>query len=182
LRRWFRNIAEEEIVLVYAFIKWVALSVMAGRIFLPTVSVKLSATIITIVTGGSAGKEGPRAQIGAGLTSAMADLLRLNEIDRKKSVVCGISAGFSAIFGTPVPGAIFGLEVGGSSSHGTRSGGPMMRAPHLRTESRSFPGRLQQGIPGLRSFRKVPVLKPGMRGEALYRPQPRGGPFLFAAS
>lgn len=57
MRRWFRNIAEEEIVLVYAFIKWVALSVMAGRIFLPTVSVKLSATIITIVTGGSAGKE-----------------------------------------------------------------------------------------------------------------------------
>ncbi|KUK62488.1 MAG: Cl-channel voltage-gated family protein [Synergistales bacterium 57_84] len=159
MRRWFRNIAEEELVLGYAFIKRVALSVMAGRISPPTVPVKLSATIITIVT-----------------------LLRLNEIDRKKSVVCGISAGFSAIFGTPVPGAIFGLEVGGSSSHGTRSGGPMMRAPHLRTESRSFPGRLQQGIPGLRSFRKVPVLKPGMRGEALYRPQPRGGPFLFAAS
>jgi len=57
LRRWFRNIAEEELVLGYAFIKRVALSVMAGRISPPTVPVKLFGTIITIVTGGSAGKE-----------------------------------------------------------------------------------------------------------------------------
>lgn len=83
----------------------------AGRVSIPAVPVKLLATILTLASGGSAGKEGPCAQIGAGLTSAMASLLRLDDTDRKKLVVCGIAAGFSAIFGTPVAGAVFGLEV-----------------------------------------------------------------------
>jgi len=83
----------------------------SGRVSLLAVPVKLAATVITIASGGSAGKEGPCAQIGAGLTSAMASFFGLNDKDREKLVVCGIAAGFSAIFGTPVAGAIFGLEV-----------------------------------------------------------------------
>lgn len=82
-----------------------------GKISLAVVPVKLVATVITLAGGGSAGKEGPAAQIGAGLASACADLLRVNDVDRRKMVICGISAGFATVFGTPVAGAIFGVEV-----------------------------------------------------------------------
>lgn len=83
----------------------------SGKIRLMVVPVKLVATIITIALGGSAGKEGPAAQIGAGVSSAFSDLLRFDSRDRKKLVICGISAGFATVFGTPIAGAIFGVEV-----------------------------------------------------------------------
>jgi len=67
--------------------------------------------ILTIASGGSAGKEAPAASIGAGIGSFIADILHLDEIGRRKLAICGISAGFSAVFGTPVAGAIFGIEV-----------------------------------------------------------------------
>lgn len=83
----------------------------SGKIKIMVVPVKLIATVVTIATGGSAGKIGPCAQIGGGLASLLADLLRFSENDRKKIVICGISAGFAAVFGTPIAGAIFGVEV-----------------------------------------------------------------------
>lgn len=82
-----------------------------GKIPLKVVPVKLIATIITLASGGSAGKEGPCAQIGAGLASAFSGLLRLEDVDRRKLVICGISAGFATVFGTPIAGALFGVEV-----------------------------------------------------------------------
>lgn len=82
-----------------------------GKIPLMVVPVKLVATVITLAGGGSAGKEGPCAQIGAGLASAFGGLLRLEDIDRRKLVICGISAGFATVFGTPIAGALFGVEV-----------------------------------------------------------------------
>ncbi len=83
----------------------------SGKIKAAVVPVKLVATIVTIALGGSAGKEGPCAQIGGGLSSLFADLFRFDDHDRKKLVICGISAGFASVFGTPIAGALFGVEV-----------------------------------------------------------------------
>lgn len=82
-----------------------------GKIDFAVIPVKLVATVITMFTGGSVGKEGPGAQIGAGASSAISQLLKFSAKDRKKLVICGISAGFASVFGTPISGAIFGVEV-----------------------------------------------------------------------
>jgi len=83
----------------------------SGRVDWKVAPVKLLATVLTLAFGGSVGKEGPCAQIGASITSLFADILRLSDEDRRRLVICGIGAGFAAVFGTPVSGAIFGIEV-----------------------------------------------------------------------
>ncbi|MRI83797.1 MAG: voltage-gated chloride channel [Nitratiruptor sp.] len=82
-----------------------------GKMDVKVVPIKLIATVITILSGGSVGKEGPAGQIGAASASFVSDILHFSDKDRKKLVICGISAGFSAVFGTPIAGAIFGVEV-----------------------------------------------------------------------
>ncbi|MEO8634437.1 MAG: chloride channel protein [Gemmatimonadales bacterium] len=83
----------------------------SGRVDWLVAPVKLTATVLTLAVGGSVGKEGPAAQIGAALTSLFADLFHLGDQDRRRLVICGISAGFAAVFGTPISGALFGIEV-----------------------------------------------------------------------
>lgn len=83
----------------------------SGKIDVAVIPIKLFVTVLTIFTGGSVGKEGPGAQIGAGVSSMISSVLKFSKSDRKKLVVCGISAGFATVFGTPIAGAIFGVEV-----------------------------------------------------------------------
>ena len=88
-----------------------AIQQRSGKIKALVIPLKFISTVLTIAVGGSAGKEGPAAQMSAALASAAADVFKLSAADRKKLVICGFSAGFAAIFGTPVSGAIFGIEV-----------------------------------------------------------------------
>jgi H+/Cl- antiporter ClcA len=83
----------------------------SGHINWKVAPVKLLATVLTLAFGGSVGKEGPCAQIGAAISSMFADLFRLSDVDRRRLVICGISGGFAAVFGTPISGALFGIEV-----------------------------------------------------------------------
>ncbi|HEY2494476.1 MAG TPA: voltage-gated chloride channel family protein [Paenibacillus sp.] len=71
----------------------------------------LFGTLITHLFGGSAGREGTAVQMGASLAEGFGKLLRVNPVDRKILLICGISGGFGSIFGTPLAGTIFGLEV-----------------------------------------------------------------------
>lgn len=73
--------------------------------------VKAITSIITIGSGGSAGREGPIAQIGAGFGSTLASFLKLSDRDRRIMVICGTAAGIGSIFKAPLGGAIFAIEV-----------------------------------------------------------------------
>lgn len=88
-----------------------AVHTRSGKIDWQVAPIKLAATVLTLGFGGSVGKEGPCAQIGAAITSGFADLFRISDVDRRRLVICGIGAGFAAVFGTPVSGALFGIEV-----------------------------------------------------------------------
>ncbi|WP_211284630.1 chloride channel protein [Rummeliibacillus pycnus] len=76
-----------------------------------TMPIKPLAAIITLVSGGSAGKEGPCSHIGGTLASLVGHLLHLNPELQKRMVACGVSAGFASVFGTPIAGAIYGIEI-----------------------------------------------------------------------
>jgi CIC family chloride channel protein len=73
--------------------------------------VKAISSAITIGSGGSAGREGPTAQIAAGTASALADLFNLSASDRRIAMAAGIGAGIGSIFKAPLGGAILSMEV-----------------------------------------------------------------------
>jgi H+/Cl- antiporter ClcA/PII-like signaling protein len=71
----------------------------------------LVGTLVTHLFGGSAGREGTAVQMGGSLASAYARLLKLNSLDLRTLLMAGVAAGFGGVFGTPLAGAIFALEV-----------------------------------------------------------------------
>ena len=71
----------------------------------------LLGTFATHLFGGSAGREGTAIQTGASLADQLARPFRLTATERRILLMAGISAGFASVFGTPLAGAVFGLEV-----------------------------------------------------------------------
>ncbi len=71
----------------------------------------LVGTLITHLFGGSAGREGTAVQMGGAIADQFTSWFKLNNSDRRILIILGISAGFASIFGTPLTGAIFALEV-----------------------------------------------------------------------
>ena len=73
--------------------------------------IKTIASAITIGSGGSAGKEGPIAQIGAGFGSFLASLLKVSDKERRIMLLAGAAGGIGAIFKAPLGAALFATEV-----------------------------------------------------------------------
>ncbi len=83
-----------------------------GGVMRPRVPlVKIVASALTLGTGGSGGREGPIAQIGAGCGSFLGGLLRLRPAERRVLLAAGMGAGVAAIFRAPLAGALFAAEV-----------------------------------------------------------------------
>ncbi len=71
----------------------------------------LIGTVLTHLFGGSAGREGTAVQMGGSIAAEIGRRLKLDESDTKTLLMTGIAAGFGAVFGTPLTGAIFAVEV-----------------------------------------------------------------------
>lgn len=88
-----------------------ALRSRGGKIRTRVALVKILASSVTIGSGGSAGREGPIAQIGASISSVVGQIFHLDQRSLKLMVMAGASAGISGTFKAPIGGALFGLEV-----------------------------------------------------------------------
>jgi CIC family chloride channel protein len=88
-----------------------AIAIRGGRIRKRVALVKILASALTIGSGGSAGREGPMIQIGAGIGSSVAQLLRMSDDRVKTFLACGAAGGVAATFNAPIAGAMFSLEV-----------------------------------------------------------------------
>jgi H+/Cl- antiporter ClcA len=71
----------------------------------------LLGTLITHLFGGSAGREGTAVQMGGAIADLCTSPFKLDKSDRSTLIILGISAGFASVFGTPLAGAIFALEI-----------------------------------------------------------------------
>ncbi len=68
-------------------------------------------TLVTHLFGGSAGREGAALQLGGSIGNSLGKLFRFDDKDQHIMIMCGMSASFSALFGTPMAAAIFSMEV-----------------------------------------------------------------------
>jgi H+/Cl- antiporter ClcA len=111
-------------VLIWALYKWAGKNAEAGNnlildeihepgggVPVRMAPLVLVTTLITHLFGGSAGREGTAVQIGGSISGMIGKWLKLDKADTKIVLMSGVAAGFGAVFGTPLAGAIFALEV-----------------------------------------------------------------------
>ena len=117
---WFLPFSGLAIVLLYAATgmerdrgtNQVLVAVREGQqLKLRTAPLIFISTILTHLSGGSAGREGAALQLGGSLAAYVGRLMRLDGKDGRVMVMCGMSAAFSALFGTPLTAAVFAMEV-----------------------------------------------------------------------
>ncbi|MEE1086973.1 MAG: chloride channel protein [Schaedlerella sp.] len=90
----------------------VLLGIQKGKyVPLRMASLIVVSTMLTHAFGGSAGREGAALQLGGSLGGTIGKYLKMDEYDRKVMIMCGMSAGFSALFGTPLTATVFSMEV-----------------------------------------------------------------------
>lgn len=87
-------------------------AVREGRILrIRTAPLIFFSTVLTHLTGGSAGREGAALQLGGSMSNFIGRVIHLNEKDDRIITMCGMAAGFSALFGTPLAAAVMAMEV-----------------------------------------------------------------------
>ena len=87
-------------------------AVREGRILrIRTAPLIFLSTVLTHLCGGSAGREGAALQLGGSMSNFLGRLVHLDEKDDRIVTMCGMAAGFSALFGTPLAAAVMSMEV-----------------------------------------------------------------------
>jgi CIC family chloride channel protein len=120
-----------------------ALALRGGRIRPRVGLLGILAPAITIGAGGSVGREGPIALIGAAFGSTIGQLLGLGDAYLSLLLACGAAAGIAATFNAPIAGALFGLEV----VPGSYAMGALVPGPGVRSADPSYGGIPRTGAP-----------------------------------
>jgi len=120
-----------------------AVALHGGRIRPRVAIVKSLASAICIGTGGSVGREGPIAQIGSALGSAVGQWFNLSDERTRNLVACGAAGGIAATFNAPIAGSIFALEVILGQLHAVYFGAVVISAVTADVVAHAFEGDLR---------------------------------------
>ena len=112
-----------------------------------------SASFLTHLTGGSSGREGAALQIGGSIGNFVGRKIRMSHVDLRTMTMCGMSAGFSGLFGTPLAAALFSMEVAGGELHYAALFPCLMSSTVARLTAKAMGGGAEKFIvPGIPEF------------------------------